>query len=443
MASLFTKLRGRDKRYTVDDYLTDVFSYSGHAYALGGFSASSDVEEIENSFVSYVQRLYKSNGVVYATCLARQLLFSEARFQFQEMIGGRPGNLFASPELSILESPWPNGTTGELLRRMDQDATTAGNFYVAREGRRLRRLRPDWVSIVLTAPPDEAVESDVAGYLYRPGGMSSKVEPRVYLPHEVTHWSPEPDPEAQYRGMSWLTPIIREIQSDAAATLHKKKFFDVGASPKLAVSFKESVTEQQFRTFMAAMREAHHGVDRAYEPLFLGGGADVTTVGSDLKQLDFKATQGAGETRITAAGGVPAVIVGLSEGLQAATYSNYGQARRKFGDHWARPQWRSASAALATVVKTPDTARLWYDDRDIAFLREDAKDQAEILSRQMLTIESGVRAGYTPESVRDAVVSGDLDRLIHTGLFSVQLQPPGTGTTGDTSVEGGQSEDDA
>jgi phage portal protein BeeE len=298
------------------------------------------------------------------------------------------------------------------------------------------------VSIVLTAPPDQAVESDVAGYLYRPGGPASKTEPRLYLPHEVAHWSPEPDPEAQYRGMSWLTPIIREIQADGSATRHKQKFFDAGASPKLAVSFKESVTEQQFKTFIAAMKEAHRGVDRAYETMFLGGGADVTTVGADLKQLDFKATQGGGETRITAAGGVPAVIVGLSEGLQAATYSNYGQARRKFGDHWARPQWRSAAAALATVVQVPDGARLWYDDRDIAFLREDAKDQAEILSRQMLTIESGVRAGYTPESVRDAVVSGDLDVLIHTGLFSVQLQPPGTGSPGTTSVEGGQSEDD-
>lgn len=427
MANLWSSVRNREQRYSVDDYLNDLMKFGGHTYAVTSSSQSSDRESVENNFTSYVQSCYKSNGVVFATILSRLLLFCEARFQFQQMRGGRPGDLFGNADLAVLETPWPNGTTGELLARMEQDVSLAGNAYIVREGKRLRRLRPDWVEIILSAPPDVAVQSDVVGYLYTPGGPYADGESRVYLPEELAHWSPIPDPEAQYRGMSWLTPVILEIQADKATTRHKKKYFDNGASPKLSVAFKETVTQAQFKAFMAAFKDAHQGVDRAYETLFLGGGADVKTVGADLRQLDFKATQGAGETRITAAGGVPAVIVGLSEGLQAATYSNYGQARRKFGDHWARPQWRSVAAALSVLVKIPDGARLWYDDRDIAFLREDAKDQAEILSRLMLTIEAGVRGGFEPASVRDAVVSGDLTRLVHTGLYSVQLQPPGSG----------------
>lgn len=433
MANLFAKIRDREQRYSLDQYFSDMLKFNGHSYAVGGYSPSSDREDVENSFVSYVQRFYKSNGVVYATCLARQLLFSEARFQFQQLRRGRPGDLFGSPELALLENPWPNGTTGELLKRMDQDATTAGNFYVAREGRRLRRLRPDWVSIVLTAPPEEAVESDVAGYLYRPGGLQSRAEGRLYMPEEVAHWSPEPDPEAQYRGMSWLTPVIQEVMADSGATLHKRRFFDNAATPNLSVAFKESVTEAQFKAFMAAMNEAHQGANNAYKTLFLGGGADVKAIGADLKQLDFKATQGAGETRITAAGGVPAVIVGLSEGLQAATYSNYGQARRKFGDHWARPQWRSAAAALSVLVTVPEGSRLWYDDRDIAFLREDQKDAAEIQWRQATTIRQLTDAGYTAESVKAAVLASDFSLLQHSGLYSVQLQPPGSAQPGATT----------
>jgi phage portal protein BeeE len=424
----------------MDDYLNDLaqFTFNGHAYVAGGAS-SSDREGVENSFTGYVQGAYKRNGVVFATILSRILLFSEARFQYQQMQGGRPGDLFGSPDLAVLETPWPNGTTGELLARMEQDVSLAGNAYVVREGKRLRRLRPDWVEIILSAPPDEAVQSDVEGYLYTPGGRQSGAESKVYLPGEIAHWSPIPDPEAQYRGMSWLTPVILEVQADIATTRHKKKYFDNGASPKLSVAFKESVTKAQFDAFMASFKAGHQGVDNAYGTLFLGGGADVKTVGADLKQLDFKATQGAGETRITAAGGVPAVIVGLSEGLQAATYSNYGQARRKFGDHWARPQWRSVAAALSVLVKIPQGARLWYDDRDIAFLREDAKDQAEILSRQMLTIESGVRGGFEPDTVRDAVVAGDLTLLRHSGLYSVQLHPPGSGPTGASQPDEGGS----
>ena len=42
-------------------------------------------------------------------------------------------------------------------------------------------------------------------------------------------------------------------------------------------------------------------ISNAYETLYLGGGADVKVVGNDFRQMDLKATQGAGETRIAAA----------------------------------------------------------------------------------------------------------------------------------------------
>jgi len=167
--------------------------------------------------------------------------------------------------------------------------------------------------------------------------------------------------------------------------------------------------------------------------LYLGGGADVTVVGSDFKQLDFAKVQGAGETRIAAAAGVPPIIVGLSEGLQAATYSNYGQARRRFADGTIHPLWQNAAGSFGTLVRPPGgstsgAVRLWYDARHVPFLREDAKDAAEIQGLQSRTIRALVDAGYTPESVVAAVNAQDWALLVHTGLFSVQLQKPGEGT---------------
>jgi phage portal protein BeeE len=446
VATLWQLLRGAKPSVERRSGLDDLLEWKrGSWYGLGGASPWLKQEDIENSFTGYVNSAYKSNGVVFATMLARLLIFSEARFQWQRITAGRPGDLFGTPELSILETPWPNATTGELLSRADQDASFAGNFYVANEGSRLRRLRADWVSIILTAPAAEAVQSDIAGYLFRPGGLGSGAQAKTYLPHEVAHWSPIPDPDAQYRGMSWLTPILREIQADKAATAHKQAFFDNGATLGPVVSLKESVTVDQFKEFMVEFREGHQGTNHAYEPLFLGGGADVTMQTADMKQLDFRATQGAGETRITAAGGVPAVIVGLSEGLQAATYSNFGQARRKFGDHWARPMWRSIAAALAPIVPVPrgtvpGTVRLWYDDRDIAFLREDQMDAAEIAFRQAQTVRSLIDGGMEPDAAVRFASNQDLSSLIghHTGLYSVQLQPPGTGIKPDAPAGGSQ-----
>ena len=443
MANLWSRLWGALRRQDVQRFdptdLDGRFRFAGNTYAPIGVSAHTRVEDVETSFTAYVQNGYKANGVVFATILSRMLLFTEARFQWQTINKGRPGDLFGTPDLAILERPWPNGTTGELLARAEQDVSLAGNFYAVREGDRLRRLRPDWVTIILSAAPAEAIESDVLGYQYHPGGVGSQGSGVVetFLPDEVVHWSPIPDPEAQYRGMSWLTPVIREIQADTSATEHKLRFFHNGAKPGLVISMKETVTEDQFREFIAATNDAHQGVDNAYKTLYVGGGADVTVAGADLRQLDFKATQGAGETRITAAGGVPAVIVGLSEGLQAATYSNYGQARRKFGDHWARPQWRSFCAAVESVMDKPagGQVRLWYDDRDIAFLREDQKDAAEIQQIKAATIRQLVDAGFEPASVVAAVDADDRSLLKHSGLYSVQLQPPGSQQPGGTQQQ--------
>lgn len=417
---------GTEQRFGLSQ-LMEMFSHQGVGYSVYG-GDHQNVERDTTSFLHYVNSYYRDNGVVFAVVLARLLLFTEARFLWQRTIDGRPGDLFSTPALDLLERPWPNGTTGDLLARMEQDVSLHGNFYAVKESGRIRRLRPDWVEIVLDAAPAEAVASNIQGYLYRPGGSDSRTDPKLYLPHEMAHWAPVPDPLAQYRGMSWVTPVIREVLSDRSASEHKLKFFDNAATPNLAVSFSENITQQQFQAFMSAMNAAHQGSSNAYKTMYLGGGADVKVIGANMEQMDFKSTQGAGETRICAAGGVPPIIVGLSEGLSSATYSNYGMARRKFGDHWARPQWRSACAALSTLIEIPHNARLWYDDRDIAFLREDQKDVASIQTQQASTMKQLIDAGFEPESVTTSLMNEDWSLLEHTGLFSVQLQPPGSTT---------------
>jgi hypothetical protein len=173
------------------------------------------------------------------------------------------------------------------------------------------------------------------------------------------------------------------------------------------------------------MEAGHTGSANAYRTLYMDGGADATVIGANMQQLEFKITQGAGETRIAAAAGVPPIIVGLSEGLQAATYSNYGQARRAYADLWARPTWRNVAASLAVIVRVPGGAELWYDDEDIPFLAEDEKDQADIAFVEAQTIRQLVDAGFKPASVIKAITSNDMTMLTHSGLYSVQLQEPG------------------
>jgi hypothetical protein len=92
-----------------------------------------------------------------------------------------------------------------------------------------------------------------------------------------------------------------------------------------------------------------------------------------------------------------------------------------------RPLWRNMAGSLANIIDVPANAELWYDDRDIPFLQEDQKDAAEILSIKAQAIKALTEAGFT--NAVEAIEAGDLNRLTHTGLFSVQLQPAGNQNT--------------
>jgi phage portal protein BeeE len=384
-------------------------------------------------FLVACERIFKRNGPIAALMFVRQMVFSEARFQFRQMRNGRPGDLFGNQDLALLEEPWTNGTTGDLLSRMIQDADLAGNAFLTVVNGQIKRLRPDWVTIVTGSQQDpdlygDALDGEILGYIYSPRAPGSATGD-VLFPEQVAHYAPIPDPEFHYRGMSWLTPIIREIEGDSAATQHKLNFFKNGASPQIVATLDASVKPESFERFRAAFDEGHRGVMNAYKTVFLGGGADVKVVGADLRQLDFKATQGAGESRLAAAAGVPPVIVGFSEGLAGSSLNagNYAASRRRFADATLRPLWRQAAGALATIINVPAGAQLWYDDRDISFLREDRKDAADIQSTKAVTIRQLVDAGYEPTSVVAAVEAEDMGLLRHSGLYSVQLQAPGAG----------------
>lgn len=413
---------------------------------------SSDRERIENDFEGYVFGALKRNGAVFACSMARNMVFSEARFQWRQFTQGRPGELFGTPGLSLLERPWVGGTTGELLSHMLQDADFAGNSWwtladdkgklgkaaVGGENVRMVRLRPDWVSMIIgsRSGDPQALDGHVIAIVYEPrSGPSGAKDPNnrvTLLPEEVAHFSPIPDPVARFRGMSWITPLVREIEADTSATMHKRNFFENGATPGMAIKFDKDTDEDAFDEFVEGFKSSHTGSWNAYKTLFLMGGADVTPLSHDFRQMDFAATVGKSESRIAAAAGVPSSWVGFSEGMQGGglNQGNYAAARRRFADGTIRPLWRMVAASIEPLVRlaegsdVADGKSLWYDTRDVAFLREDESDRAEIMRIEANAIDAFIKAGFEPDAAVEAVRDKDINKVFghHTGLVSVQMQ---------------------
>lgn len=434
--SLFRKKEARDQELTLDQFGSYLdLGNSGHFKLSGYGSPDPKVEKVPNDFVAYVNQAYKASGVVFACCEARRSIFSEMRFAFQATDRARPGELAPIPGIDILENPWPNGTTGDLLSRAIQDVDVAGNHFAVRQDKpgrppQIRRLRPDWVEIVMDGDPAMKADVNVVGYIYKPGNTEDPKQWEVFPADgsngAVAHWAPIPDPEAHFRGMSWMTPVLPEITGDKAISKHKNKYFNNAATPNLSVSLKETVSAEEFAEFMEIMNSGHQGVDNAYKTLYLGGGADVKVLGANMQQMAFKEVTGAGETRIAAAARVHPSIVGLSEGMQGSSLNegNYQAAKDAFASQTMRPLWRSLCAAYSVLVDVPDGHRLWFDTDEIAFLREDQEKIARIKQLDATTISRLTMQGFTAESSVLAVMANDWSLLEHTGLSSVQLLPP-------------------
>lgn len=790
--------QGRDeKRFSIDTWLSDFllpanqFSYNGQSYPFGlNTTYTADrTKEISNTLPGYMAAL-RTCPPAFGAQLVRASVLSQARFCFRNADWSpKAGRTFTTSALSPLQKPWTNATTGQLINLMEWHAGLAGNAYVTNRTRgRLRVLRPDWTVIIYGSqqqPEDaaHALDGELIGYGYCNGGIAQGRYPvEILLPDEVAHWSPLPDPEAAGIGMSWITPAVREIQGDQAATTHKLKFFANGApqpydagvltpagwvemgsikvgdrvfgsdgkpktvlgvypqgiqdiyrvtfssggstectadhlwtvasaydrkrgvtrtlplsrlvadgisydsgpfkwsvplvepvefddpgdlpidpyllgsllgdgsfrsngkgsggvsmaahrddvdeqqailtpllpedvtvvrrdrsgwsefyfkgpggprtnpltarvrrlglfdkpgyekaipevylrasvnqrvallqglidtdgsvqrkqpntvrfdstserlaeqvgelagglgavvsvrahrlatgkaraqwrvsisrlpewivpcrlarkaamyrpdvrggrwryiqsvehvgrkpaqcigvdsddhlyvtddfilthnTPNLVVKGLAAANKEQFDEFVDMMETRHAGVSNAYRTLYLTAGADATVVGADLRQIDFKATQGAGETRISMLSRVHPVILGASEGLQGSSLNagNFGAARRMWADTWIYPTLADLAAALAPMVRVPADAELWTNVRDMPILREDARDAAEIESTKASTIVSLSAGGFTRESAVAAVMSQDMSLLVKDpNWVSVQLQQSG------------------
>ena len=410
--------------------------YNEHMYSGAYQIAASDPygrgrEGVAAGIVRSAREAYERNGIVFACVAARMSLFSEARFQFQSTIDK---HLFGTQDLGLLEYPWPNATAGELLARMEQDASTAGNSYIRKVNPAgggnplLVQMRPDCATIVSEQRTDDMgrVYKVPVGYSedLAPLGITDR-EPQFYSTDEVAHYSPNPDPSASFRGMSWLTPVLREIGADNALTAYKTAHVNRGATPGLVVKYSQRLSQPVVDRLKKRMDALYGGPENAGRTLILDEGADVTVAGSTLEQLQYVSVQAAGETRILAAAQVPTEVIG-TEGPRSAS-GNYELAIRRFADMWARPHWRMACAVLQHLL--PDVqppTRLWFDVSDIAALREGELARGQTVLVKAQAVASFVTAGYSRESAIAAADSGDLSQLKPDPAAAPPGAPTGT-----------------
>jgi phage portal protein BeeE len=370
-------------------------------------------ESSVQQMVAAATQAYETNGVVFACMMVRMMMLAEASFKFRRLSDKK---LYGNQDLRLLEYPWPNATAGELWARMEQSNSLDGNAFVAKvENDELLVLPAKEVIIV-----SEVVTSSSGirykrpiGYDWDPQrfpGSTNRSQAQFFTVDEVAHWSPVPDPSASFRGMSWLTPVLSEVNSDNSMTSYKSQYMAHG-SPITAVKYDRPLKSETVDYLMERIASKFGGLNNAWKPLIFDQGADPV-LSEGLDKLDFRNIQAGGELRICAAAGVSPILIGLRP---ADSGESYQSAMRQLADMHMRPLWRSACASLEKLIgNVPQGVQLWFDTSDIAALQAAETEKAQVTQVSAAAMLTFVQAGYTRESVISAVTSGDLTQLVES-----------------------------
>lgn len=374
---------------------------------------SPDREAILPSLTAFAQNANANASPVFAAILVRMMLLSEAAFQLQAK---DDKHLYGNTSLAVLEHPWgPDTTSGELIARCEQDASVAGNSYTwSPPGEDvLVRLRPDWVTIVSEMVPvaGGGTYRRKIGYWHEPPKTVLDQGAGFMAPAaEVAHWAPIPDPQANFRGMSWLTPVMRDVQGDDAMSQFKIRYLQANATPNLVIKYAQKLQPGTVDAIRERMTARYGGPSNAGKTLILDQGADLVAVGNSLTQIDFTNVQALGVERVLAAAGVPPLLVGL-ESIKGAGKS-YQEVIRRFGDLTLRPLWRSLCGALEQLVPgVPAGSRLWVDTADIAALQDGEQVRAQVTLIRAQALLALQQSGYDKMSAVKAIEAGDMGQL--------------------------------
>ena len=399
-------------------HLFSDFSFNGVSYMVpsGSISQLTALQSVRNP-------------IVLRCIILRAAIFSEVAFGFQnKRYASQPGKFFGTPALQILEEPWPTGSTKDLLGRMEVDNCMYGNSYWYKSTpNQLTWLDPTRMRI-LTAPVQgpSGVNAGVQLVAYElVDARQHAIE--TFLPGEIIHYRGVPDPDNPFRGLSWLSALLQDVTTDADISNFKSAFLRNSATPNLVITLPEEMSQDAIANFRDRVEASHVGPQQAFKTMYITEGSKVTSVGSSWSDMELFATQSYGDTRLCAAAGVPASLVGIAEGLKGSTLNagNFTATRRAFADGTLRDLWSSVCAALKTVVPPPNSSsRLWYDDSSVDFLVADLADLADIMQKNATSVMTFVNSGFEPQSAADAVAHNDLGALVPIdGLTSVQLQP--------------------
>jgi HK97 family phage portal protein len=395
---------GRERR----DVQIESVRASGEGYSLIAPQWQYDKPIWGQSRIGDYRKAYASTVAVYACVIARAGGVASAPLKVYQEADGDSTEVPDHPLRRLMTRPNPELSEAEwiALTQVLMDATGFAAIQKVRNAFgqvvELWHLRSDWLKEIKRA-------NRASDWEYRiPDGRKFLIDAA-----DVVIIAGGPSTDLGPTGLSPIAVAMREAQVESSLTDFLKMFIDNGAVPRHALVIEDTIDDPAYaEELKAAFTTAYGGVRNWSKVALLTGGTKLEKVGVDLDEMAYPELRYLTEAHICSAFGVPPIVANMTVGLEAATYSNYEQARRAFYESTIRSLWDRMEGALTRGLLDE------FEDRDSAFSLEFDTSAVPALQDNAQDVWERSRA---------AALGG----LITVNQFQASVGLPGFGEAGD------------
>lgn len=242
---------------------------------------------------------------------------------------------------------------------------------------------PHW-SIKPYYPPDGSVFIEY--YERRVNGRIERLKPA-----DVVHFRNGLNAGDYRYGWAPLKAALLQVFSDTEVNMWIAALAKNNAMPSVVISPTDNsyvgMTEEKAEQIVQKFERKYGGDNRGRIGV-LDFNASIEQLSFDPSQMDFSAITSLAEARISGAIGVPAIVAGLSTGLDSSTYNNLENLKKSAFEECLIPNWECFEDELDLQLlpdfeADPEASGVSseFDTTHIKALKED-QDKAEMRARE-------------------------------------------------------------
>ncbi len=316
----------------------------------------------------------------------------EAPLVVRRVLRGVAEELPDHPLVKLCEQPNPYYGQFTLMAGTILSLMVDGNAYWLKRRTEAGKVAELWYLPHFAVTPKGDAQQLVTEYEFKQRGGAMSIAPQ-----DMVHFRKGVDPHDLRKGLSPLRCVLREVATDneastyAACILRNMGVPGVMIAPKLSDG-APPMREDDASRIKQLFRERFTN-ERRGEPLVLSEAMEVTPVGWSPKDISVDVLRRVPEERISAALGIPAIVVGLGAGLERSTFANYAEAREAAYESGIIPLQKLIATHLTQQLLRPEaqfnsqpTDQVAFDTSEVRILQEDMNRLAE---RMNLGVQGG------------------------------------------------------